>query len=50
MMALWAHVTGVWDDAHVPPNCGIILIEHHSKGYMSAAGLSAKCCATNAGG
>ena len=35
MMALWAHVTGVWDNAHVPPNCGIILIEHHSKGYMA---------------
>ena len=35
MMALWAHVTGAWDDAHVPPNCGIILIEHHSKGYMA---------------
>jgi len=35
MMSLWAHVTGVWDDAHVPPNCGIILIEHHSKGYRA---------------
>ena len=35
MMALWAHVTGVWDNAHVPPNCGIILIEHHSKGYLA---------------
>jgi len=33
MMALWAHVTGVWDNAHVPPNCGIILIEHDQNGY-----------------
>ena len=33
MMALWAHVTGVWDNAHVPPNCGIILIEHDRGGY-----------------
>jgi broad specificity phosphatase PhoE len=33
MMALWAHVTGVWDNAHVPPNCGIILVEHDRNGY-----------------
>jgi ribonuclease H / adenosylcobalamin/alpha-ribazole phosphatase len=33
MMALWAHVTGVWDNAHVPPNCGIILVEHDRGGY-----------------
>jgi probable phosphoglycerate mutase len=28
MVSLWAHVTGRWDDAHVPPNCGIVLVEH----------------------
>jgi len=42
MMALWAHVTGVWDNAHVPPNCGIILIEHHSKGYMAPQVIGAE--------
>ena len=28
MQALWAHITGSWDDAHLPPNAGIVLIEH----------------------
>lgn len=30
MVSLWAHVTGRWEDAHVPPNCGIVLVEHES--------------------
>jgi len=30
---LWAHVTGRWDNLHVPPNCGIVVIEHGSRGY-----------------
>ena len=25
MRAVWAHVTGKWEDAHVPPNCGIFV-------------------------
>lgn len=28
MMAMWAHVTGSWEGAYVPPNCGIVLVEH----------------------
>ncbi|MGC1677360.1 MAG: histidine phosphatase family protein [Candidatus Binataceae bacterium] len=28
MRALWAHVTGGWEGAHIPANCGIIVIEH----------------------
>jgi broad specificity phosphatase PhoE len=28
MLSLWAHLTGSWDAAHLPPNCGIVLIEH----------------------
>jgi broad specificity phosphatase PhoE len=35
MMALWAHVTGTWENAHVPPNCGIIVVEHRSSGYLA---------------
>ena len=50
MMALWAHVTGVWDNAHVPPNCGIILIEHHSKGYMAPQIIGDGVSAKDAGG
>ena len=50
MMALWAHVTGVWDNAHVPPNCGIILIEHHSKGYMAPQVIGDATRAADTGG
>lgn len=33
MRTLWAHVTGRWEGAHVPPNCGIMIIEHDSGRY-----------------
>ncbi|MDO8432931.1 MAG: histidine phosphatase family protein [Candidatus Binatus sp.] len=35
MRCTWAHVTGKWEDAHVPPNCGIVLIEHREGEYLS---------------
>ena len=35
MRAVWAHVTGKWENAHVPPNCGIVLIEHQSGRYRA---------------
>ena len=35
MACLWAHVTGSWENAHVPPNCGIVLIEHRSGRYRA---------------
>ena len=50
MMALWAHVTGVWDNAHVPPNCGIIVVEHHSKGYLAPQIIGDGVSAKDAGG
>src|ERR1700680_1337130 len=28
MLSMWAHLTGAWEGAHLPPNCGIVLIEH----------------------
>jgi broad specificity phosphatase PhoE len=28
MLAVWAHIIGQWHGAHLPPNCGIVLIEH----------------------
>jgi broad specificity phosphatase PhoE len=28
MLAVWAHVVGQWHGAHLPPNCGIVLVEH----------------------
>lgn len=33
MRAVWAHVTGSWENAHVPPNCGIVVIEHRDGRY-----------------
>lgn len=33
MRTLWAHVTGSWEGAHVPPNCGIVIIEHQGGRY-----------------
>lgn len=30
MLSLWAHITGAWHGAHLPPNCGIVLVEHDS--------------------
>lgn len=31
MLCLWAHVTGQWPGAHLPPNCGIVLVEHDGR-------------------
>jgi broad specificity phosphatase PhoE len=33
MTCLWAYATRSWEGAHVPPNCGIVLIEHGERGY-----------------
>ena len=35
MLAAWAHVTGSWEGAQVPPNCGIILIERAAGDYKA---------------
>ncbi|MGH7986193.1 MAG: histidine phosphatase family protein [Candidatus Binataceae bacterium] len=33
MLSMWAHVIGHWAGAHLPANCGIVLIEHDNSGY-----------------
>jgi broad specificity phosphatase PhoE len=33
MTCLWAYVTGTWQGAYVPPNCGIVLVERTARGY-----------------
>jgi broad specificity phosphatase PhoE len=33
MRSVWAHVTGRWENAHVPPNCGIVVVEHQNGRY-----------------
>ena len=30
MLSMWAHLTGVWETAHMPGNCGIVLVEHEA--------------------
>jgi probable phosphoglycerate mutase len=28
MLSVWADITGAWHGAHLPPNCGVVLVEH----------------------
>lgn len=35
MLAAWAHVTGSWEGAAVPPNCGIVLIEREGESFRA---------------
>jgi broad specificity phosphatase PhoE len=31
MLSVWAHIAGAWRGAHLPPNCGIVLVEHDAR-------------------
>ena len=33
MASLWAHVTGRWEAARIPPNAGIVIVERHDGRY-----------------
>jgi broad specificity phosphatase PhoE len=33
MLSMWAHITGRWKGAHLPPNCGIVLVEHNGERF-----------------
>jgi broad specificity phosphatase PhoE len=50
MRAVWAHVTGKWEDAHVPPNCGIVVIEHHGGRYRAPEVMFGETPADETGG
>jgi broad specificity phosphatase PhoE len=50
MRAVWAHVTGKWENAHVPPNCGIVLIEHERGRYRAPEVVFGESPARDAGG
>jgi broad specificity phosphatase PhoE len=50
MMTLWAYVSGEWDGAYAPPNCGIVLIERGPKGYLRPRVLDDAGSAPDAGG
>jgi broad specificity phosphatase PhoE len=50
MQTLWAHVTGQWENLHVSPNCGIVLIERGPHGYLPPRVIGDLCEAADAGG
>jgi broad specificity phosphatase PhoE len=50
MACLWAYVTGSWENAHVPPNCGIVLVEHTPQGYSQPRVIDGAPGAQDAGG
>jgi broad specificity phosphatase PhoE len=50
MRAVWAHVTGKWENAHVPPNCGIVVIEHRGGRYREPEVVHGESPAREAGG
>jgi broad specificity phosphatase PhoE len=50
MTTLWAYVAGTWADAYVPPNCGMVLIEHGPRGYSKPQVIDAVSRAQDAGG
>jgi broad specificity phosphatase PhoE len=50
MRSVWAHVTGKWENAHVPPNCGIVVIEHESGRYRDPEVVYGESPAGESGG
>jgi broad specificity phosphatase PhoE len=50
MTTLWAYVAGTWEEAYVPPNCGIVLIEHGPQGYSKPQVIDAVGPVQDAGG
>jgi len=50
MRSVWAHVTGTWENAHVPPNCGIVVIEHESGRYRAPEVMYGESPARETGG
>ncbi len=50
MLSLWAYLTGAWDGAHAPPNCGIVHVEHGPQGYLRPKVIGEAHAARDAGG
>ena len=50
MTTLWAYVADTWEEAYVPPNCGMVLIEHGPQGYSKPQVIDAVGRAQDAGG
>lgn len=50
MVTLWAHAAADWSGAYIPPNCGVVLIEHGPAGYALPRAIGTSVGATDAGG
>jgi broad specificity phosphatase PhoE len=50
MVCLWAYVAGTWDGGYVPPNCGMVLIEHGPHGYSKPQAVGGTGGTGDAGG
>ena len=50
MVAMWAYITGRWEDAHVPPNCGIVLVEHREGKFREPHVIGGQQSQRHAGG
>ena len=50
MLCLWAYAAGSWADAHAPPNCGMVLIEHGPQGYSKPEVIDDAISVRDAGG
>lgn len=50
MKALWAYITGDWDGAHVPHNCGMILVEYGPGGYSPPQVIGERVLVNHTGG
>jgi broad specificity phosphatase PhoE len=50
MKALWAYIIGNWNGAHVPHNCGMILVEHAAGGYSLPQVIGERALVSDTGG
>ena len=50
MVSMWAHMTSRWDDAHVPANCGIIVVEHRGGEFQRPQVIGDQQSQRDAGG
>jgi broad specificity phosphatase PhoE len=50
MVSMWAYMTGRWDDAHVPTNCGIVLVEHRQGQFLKPELIGNQLSQRDAGG
>ncbi len=50
MVSMWAYMTGRWDDAQVPANCGIVLVEHRQGKFLKPQLIGNQQSQRDAGG